>query len=91
MTIRLAKSDDLDVIKKGAHDAYAFYVERIGKKPAPVVADFDSQIEAGIVYVSTDEQDNIQGFIVFTRYRIMYILRTLQFLINIRAWGLAGN
>ena len=56
---------DIDVIKKSAADTYAHYVERIGKIPAPMIADFDRQIEQGTVYVSIDEQDNIQGFIVF--------------------------
>jgi len=65
MIIRPARLDDLAVIKNCARDAYVLYVERIGREPAPMVADFKSQIEQDIVYVSADEQNNIQGFIVF--------------------------
>ena len=65
MTIRLAQLNDLAVIKDCARDAYVVYVERIGREPVPMVADFESQIEQGIVYVSSDNENNIQGFIVF--------------------------
>jgi ribosomal protein S18 acetylase RimI-like enzyme len=65
MTIRLAQPDDAEHIRACVYNAYARYVERIGRKPAPMLADFDSQIEQGIIYVAIDVQNNIQGFIVF--------------------------
>ena len=65
MAIRQALPEDADSIKACAYDAYSHYVERMGKDPAPMVADFESQIEQGIVYVSSDDENNIQGFIVF--------------------------
>ncbi len=40
------------------------YVQRIGKRPAPMVADFDQQIADGIVHVLTVSGE-VVGFIVF--------------------------
>lgn len=63
--IRLAKANDEPEIRDCAEQAYARYVPAIGRKPAPMVADFLAQIAAGMVYVATDDQAIFQGFIVF--------------------------
>lgn len=63
--IRKAVEGDVASIRACAEHAYDRYVAAIGRKPAPMVADFASQIAAGDVYVATDEQRAILGFIVF--------------------------
>ncbi|WP_339486812.1 GNAT family N-acetyltransferase [Pseudomonas sp. EL_65y_Pfl2_R95] len=63
--IRLAIASDEPCIKDCAEQAYAGYVSVIGRKPAPMRADYAAQIAAGIVYLATDEQAKFQGFIVF--------------------------
>ncbi|MNE09202.1 aminoalkylphosphonic acid N-acetyltransferase [compost metagenome] len=63
--IRLAKASDEPQIRDCAELAYARYVPMIGRKPAPMVADFATQIAAKVVYVATDDQATFQGFIVF--------------------------
>ena len=63
--IRLAEADDEPEIRDCAEQAYARYVPMIGRKPAPMVADFVAQIAAGMVYVVTDDQALFHGFIVF--------------------------
>lgn len=63
--IRLAKATDEPAIRECAEQAYARYVPLIGRKPAPMVADFAAQIDAGEVFVATDGQDQLQGFIAF--------------------------
>jgi ribosomal protein S18 acetylase RimI-like enzyme len=63
--IRQAEARDESAIRDCAEQAYARYVPVIGRKPAPMVADFAAQIAAGEVYVATDEQDAFAGFIVF--------------------------
>lgn len=68
MSIRLANLRDLDSVQGCAEEAYALYVPRMGKKPAPMVADFGSQIEAGQVYV-IESDGNVAGFIVLYRRR----------------------
>jgi ribosomal protein S18 acetylase RimI-like enzyme len=63
--IRQAEAHDEPAIRDCAEQAYARYVPAMGRKPAPMVADFASQIAAGEVYVATDEHGVFQGFIVF--------------------------
>lgn len=63
-TIRPAVRDDESAITSCARKAYQIYVERIGRKPAPMTADFASQIAEGIVFVLADEQ-SLFGFVVF--------------------------
>lgn len=61
--IRLAVPEDLSAIRRCAEDAYALYVPRIGKKPAPMIADFAAQIDAGQVHVCI-EGGELAGYIV---------------------------
>lgn len=63
--IRPAVAEDEDAVRACAEQAYAPYVSVIGRKPAPMSADYAAQIAAGQVYVCTGEQDTLQGFIVF--------------------------
>jgi len=62
--IRNAVSDDLEIIQAIARDAYAIYRPRIGREPAPMVADFAAQIADGIVDVC-DIDGTVTGFVVF--------------------------
>ena len=62
--IRQANPADLVQIKACAEAAYTCYVERIGKKPAPMIADFAASIEAGTLYV-IETATQICGFVVF--------------------------
>ena len=63
--IRPARTTDEPAIRDCAERAYARYVAAIGRKPAPMVADFGSQIAAGEVHVATSDDDAVLGFIVF--------------------------
>jgi len=63
--IRPAIASDEDAIRACAEHAYSRYIGVIGRKPAPMLADFAAQIAAGQVYVATGEQAELQGFIVF--------------------------
>lgn len=63
--IRQASSKDEPEIRDCVERAYARYVPLIGRKPAPMVADFKAQIAAGDVYVATDDDGVFQGLIVF--------------------------
>lgn len=63
--IRKATLQDVDQVRDIAVDAYQKYVDVIGRKPAPMVADFRALIGAGCVYVTDAAPDNIVGFVVF--------------------------
>lgn len=59
--IRAARTADLAAVRRIARAAYALYVPRIGREPAPMVADFAAAITAGRVWVAGDP---ITGFVV---------------------------
>ncbi|AGT08625.1 GNAT family N-acetyltransferase [Paracoccus aminophilus] len=63
--IRQAVASDEPEISRCAALAYARYVPVIGRRPAPMDADFAAQIAAGQVHVFTAENGAFLGFIVF--------------------------
>lgn len=65
MKIRPADPGDLDAIKTCAVASYAMYVDRMGREPAPMVADFATQIAEGRVHVGVGESGDVCGYVVF--------------------------
>ncbi len=65
LTIRPARPDDAPGIRACARQAYARYIPRIGREPAPMLADFPAQIAAGKVRVAESADGALLGFIVF--------------------------
>ncbi|MFT3803641.1 MAG: GNAT family N-acetyltransferase [Burkholderiaceae bacterium] len=63
--IRRALAGDETAVRACVEDAYAHYVPLIGRKPAPMLADYAAQIAAGQVYVATQGSDTVLGLIVF--------------------------
>ena len=61
---RLATASDLLDVQSCAHAAYSSYVERIGREPAPMVADFSRQIGLGQVYIALYNL-SFAGYVVF--------------------------
>jgi len=64
LTIRLATFEDLDDVQTCAKEAYSKYLSRMDQAPAPMVADFSSQIGLGQVHVAFAES-LFAGYIVF--------------------------
>lgn len=64
LLIRKACLDDLTNIKQCAIAAYSVYIERIGKDPAPMIADFASAISSHTLYIAT-LASQFAGFVVF--------------------------
>ena len=63
MNIRQAVAADLDSIQACASAAYHKYIVRIGREPAPMLADFALQINQQQVYVAVDN-DCVVAFAV---------------------------
>jgi ribosomal protein S18 acetylase RimI-like enzyme len=61
--IRRAEPADLDAIRAIVREAYALYVPRIGREPAPMTADYAALVGAGEVRVATD-MDVVVGVLV---------------------------
>lgn len=62
--IRPALDTDLADIQSCAREAYAKYVERINKEPAPMQADFASQIAEGCIDIAMWDA-RFAGYVVF--------------------------
>ena len=50
-TLRAAVPDDVQAIETLVRNAYGKYVERIGKPPAPMTADYRQLVDEGDVWV----------------------------------------
>ena len=61
--IRQALLDDAAAVTACVRAAYAVYVERIGREPAPMAADHAALIAAGAVWVAT-EAGAVSGVLV---------------------------
>lgn len=72
MEIRAARASDLDAIRACAEAAYAPYIDRIGRKPAPMVADFATHIVAGQVHVAVSAEALLGYIVFFTRGDTMF-------------------
>ena len=60
--IRHAVPNDVPAIRKIAERAYAVYVGRLGKKPAPMIADFEAHI--GRDWTIVFENKAVQGYAI---------------------------
>lgn len=65
INIRPAALSDAPTIRACAEEAYTPYIDIIGRKPAPMVADFRAQIATGAIHVATGGKGPVLGFIVF--------------------------
>lgn len=63
--IRRAVKADETAIRHCAKQAYARYIGSMGRKPAPMTAEFDAQISAGHIHVALSCEGNFLGYIVF--------------------------
>lgn len=63
--IRPAVSADEPAIRRCAEAAYAQYVAAMGRRPAPMDADYAASIAAGETHVAEDPEGVFLGFIVF--------------------------
>ena len=62
-SIRPARADDRAAIETCVRAAYAKYVPRMGKEPAPMLADYATLIAAGVVHVLAD-RSGVRGVVV---------------------------
>ncbi len=74
--IRIARIDDVARIRQIARAAYARYVPRIGREPAPMVADYDADVRAGRIVVLEVER-NVVGYLVAWPEEDAYFLENI--------------
>ncbi|MCB1391325.1 MAG: GNAT family N-acetyltransferase [Rhodobacteraceae bacterium] len=63
--IRPATPDDTTAIRACAEAAYARYVPRIGRRPAPMDADYGALVARGFARVAVDDTAALLGFVTF--------------------------
>ena len=63
MEIHRARPEDAPFVREIAREAYRPYVQRIGREPMPMIADFAALINAAEVWVAVDFAE-ILGYIV---------------------------
>ncbi|OED36020.1 hypothetical protein AB833_28780 [Chromatiales bacterium (ex Bugula neritina AB1)] len=62
--VRPAQSADVSAIESCAKSAYSMYVERIGREPAPMLADFNAAVESDKVVVVCSGL-TIAGYVIY--------------------------
>ncbi|MDF2684247.1 MAG: family N-acetyltransferase [Brevibacillus sp.] len=63
LDIRIAEKNHHQAISECVDAAYRMYIQRIGKKPAPMLADYNELISKNLVYVATAKEE-VKGLIV---------------------------
>lgn len=86
--LRKAIPKDLASIRMCAEDAYEQYVATIGKKPAPMLADFGSLIASGSVYIAARQNAELVGFIVFYQQDDYFMLENVAVCSSARGTGI---
>lgn len=71
--IRPAGSGDVSSLTAIATAAYAPYIERIGREPAPMVADFAMHVERGEVWVLEDAAEVVAYLVTFRKAAAQFI------------------
>ncbi|WP_407309980.1 GNAT family N-acetyltransferase [Desulfosporosinus sp. SB140] len=64
MDIQLAEKKHEQAIFECVCTAYSVYIQRMCKKPAPMLSDYSKLIEENVVYIATDSEE-FMGIIVF--------------------------
>jgi ribosomal protein S18 acetylase RimI-like enzyme len=64
MDIRLAEKKHEQAVFECVSMAYSVYIERMCKKPAPMLSDYTKLIEENAVYIATDSEE-VAGIIVY--------------------------
>lgn len=74
--IRPATVDDIAAIEAIVHAAYSPYIERIGRKPGPMLDDYAQQVAAGRVHV-LESAAGVHGFVVLIHHDEYLLLDNL--------------
>ena len=67
VSVRPAKKSDVSAMIAIATAAYVIYVERIGKEPAPMVADFAGHVASREAFVLEDQGEVVAYIVTFPK------------------------
>jgi ribosomal protein S18 acetylase RimI-like enzyme len=91
--VRLAGLPDLGDVQRIARSAYAMYVARIGREPAPMVADFSVPIATGHLWVAvrSGSVSEVMGFVVAYPREDHWHLENVAVEPSVQGTGLGGR
>lgn len=72
-SMRRADTNDLPFVRYCAEQAYQIYVPRIGKTPAPMVADFAANLAKGHLDILVSDQKNAGFAVTYARDDHLFI------------------
>lgn len=73
MDIQLAEKKHEQAIFECVSMAYSMYIERMGKKPAPMLSDYSKLIEKNVVYIATDSEVFMGIIVLFSKENSLFI------------------
>ncbi|MEP0942530.1 MAG: GNAT family N-acetyltransferase [Rhizobiaceae bacterium] len=73
LSLRTARIDDLEFVRDCADCAYRIYVDRIGKKPAPMIADFAAALDGGQLEIVQAGDEPIGFLVSFPKNRSLFV------------------
>jgi GNAT superfamily N-acetyltransferase len=71
--IRLAEPADVDAVRACVRAAYSVYVERIGRPPAPIDADYEALVAAEEAWVATEEEAVVGVLVIRPRSDSLFL------------------
>jgi ribosomal protein S18 acetylase RimI-like enzyme len=77
VAVRPATGVDVDAVSQVTRGAYAIYVPRIGREPAPMTADTAALVDAGEVWVAEDATGEVVGALVVRPTRAALLLESV--------------
>ena len=89
-SIRKARPTDGGFVRSCVEAAYDIYVERMGQKPAPMIADFDALIAEGDVYL-LEVDKTLAGFAIWYLRGDHLFLENIALHPDHQGKGLAGH
>jgi hypothetical protein len=87
--IRVAETGDVPQMQAIARDAYSVYVEKMGRDPAPMHADFHTHISKDTVFVAMSGGD-IAGYVILCNINDEWWLDNIATSPSHRGQALAG-
>ncbi|MCP3939008.1 MAG: GNAT family N-acetyltransferase [Actinomycetia bacterium] len=73
LTIRSATADDIDAITSCVRAAYSLYATRMGKQPAPMLADYQQRVADRQAWVALVNDDVAGAIVMWARDDHLYV------------------
>ncbi len=90
LSVRRAVTADVRAMRELAKMAYQLYIERIGREPAPMTADYGRIVETGQAWVA-ERDDRIVGLLVLEPAQDHLLLESVAVAPHAQGLGVGGR